>query len=358
MEVSLAGATTHQGGALIAAALVALLFLWWLAKQLRPAELLLVRFPWSGAVIDFALLPVAAYGTGVLLEWVMGRLGLADWQKRVHDIAELLIFLAVAWGVGRLLEVWMLSKASGAGRPKLSHLGRTAIYAVCFVVAVFAFLIANGYAPTELYVSTGALAALVAFAMQQTLGDLFSGIALSIEKPFGIGDWLRFNDGTEGEVVDVNWRSTRLRGWDNTTLVVPNGQLAKQNFTNLHGPTHYFAPWYFVRVSGDADPRQVKALLEEAALRCDSVLRDPAPVARLTDGTTIPYTYMVWVHFPNYPAMFVGREDLYREIHYALGEAGLNSAAEIHEVRHRPVDLADSEGGDGHRGLVHDRPDG
>lgn len=201
----------------------------------------------------------------------------------------------------------------------------------------------NDYAPTELYVSTGAFAALVAFAMQKTLGDLFSGLALSIEKPFEIGDWLRLDDGTEGEVVDINWRATRLRGWDKTTCIVANGHLSQGRFTNLHGRDHLFAPWYLVRVSAEADPQRVKILLEAAAARCDAVLRDPAPVARLMDAATIPYTYMIWVHFENYPAMFVGREELYREIHFALRDAGLHTAAEIREIRHRPAEVATTD---------------
>jgi small-conductance mechanosensitive channel len=205
-------------------------------------------------------------------------------------------------------------------------------------VALIVFSMANDYAPTELYISTGAFAALVAFAMQQTLGDLFSGISLSIERPFKIGDWLRFNDGTEGEVIDINWRATRLRGWDNTTFIMPNGQLARQSFTNLHGPNHLYAPWYYTRISGEADPNQITKLLETAAQRCETVLSNPAPVARLTDGEKVPYTYMVWVHFRNYPAMFAGREELYTEIRKELLDAGLQLASDIQEVRFRPIE--------------------
>jgi len=47
---------------------------------------------------------------------------------------------------------------------------------------------------------------------------------------------------------------------------------------------------------------------------------------------------MVWVHFQNYPTMFAGREDLYREIRASLLDAGLQLAAEIQEVRFRPIE--------------------
>lgn len=285
------------------------------------------------------LFPAAVYGSGRLVEALFGRMGLSIWQGAVREVTELLIILAVSSGVARLIELWLVfqrpGQASGSREMKLSQLGRTVLFGFCLFIGLLVYLSANDLAPTELYVSTGAVAAVLAFAMQQTLGDLFAGIALSIERPFRIGDWLRFSDGMEGEVTDINWRATRLRGWDNTTYVVPNGELSRQSFTNLHGPDHVFAPWYLVNVSGDSDPQDVKTLLEQAAVHCEAILKEPAPVARLMDGTSNPYTYMVWVHFPNYPTMFAGREQLYREIHRRLKSEGLQISADIHEIRSR-----------------------
>jgi small-conductance mechanosensitive channel len=329
-----------QGGILVAVLLISLFVGWAFAKRVRSARAFLADHLWAAAVVDFVLFPAAVLGTGRIVGSALGALGISGWHETIREITQLLVYLAIASGVARFAEVWILSQDDDGQETRLSQLARSVLYGFCLFVGLILFLTANGYTSNTLLYSTGVGAALVAFAMQQTLGDLFSGIALSIERPFRIGDWLRLSDGSEGEVTDINWRATRLRGWDNTTLVVPNGSLSRQSFTNLHGPRHLFAPWYFVRINGEADPRQVKALLEDAAGRCASVLREPAPVARLTDGTTIPYTYMVWVHFQNYPAMFAGREELYCEIQYALREAGLETAADIREVRYRPVDAA------------------
>ena len=180
--------------------------------------------------------------------------------------------------------------------------------------------------------------------MQQTLGDLFSGLALSIERPFKIGDWIRLSDGTEGQVQDINWRATHLRGWDKTTFVIPNGTLARESFTNLHGENHVYSPWYTVKVSGDYDPQKVVRLLEKAAGRCVTPMKAPPPLVRLMDGEDTPYTYMVWVHFENYPTMFSGREELYREIDASLRNAGIPIASKIQEIRYRKVDDAPSLG--------------
>jgi len=333
MENLIAEDATARGSLLLAASLVVLFLVWRVTIRLNAANAFLSKYLWGGAIVDLILFPASTYGIGNLVVEFLDKIGLTSMERVAQHAAELLIFLSIASGFARLAEVWILLQERGGHRTKLSQIARSALYGTCLFVGILVFLTVNGYSPKELYISTGAVAALLAFAMQQTLGDLFSGIALSIEKPFRIGDWLRFSDGTEGEVIDVNWRSTHLREWDNSTFVVPNSQLARENFKNLYGSTHQFAPWYNVRVSGDADPAEIKKLLEHAALKCGAVLQEPAPIARLIDGTTIPYTYMVWVHFRNYPSMFVGREQLYSEIHYALRSAGLGVASEIQEIR-------------------------
>jgi len=310
---------------------------WRVLAGTRTFETLVIKYRLPFALLDIALFLLGAHAAGQVLIWIGTLLVSEDSLPMIRQVARLLFFLAVATGIGRLIEVWILAKDGAGQKRRVSQLARTLLYGTCWLVALIAFLNVYGHYSHELWISTGAAAALLAFATQQTLGDLFSGIALSIEKPFRIGDWLRFADGTEGEVTNINWRATRLRGWDNATFIVPNSQLSREKFTNLHGPGHRYQPWYTVRVSGDADPRQVKALLEKAADRCDSVMSTPRPVARLMQASTVPYTYMIWVTFENYPAMFGGREELYREIDAALASIGLEVAAEVQEIRHRPA---------------------
>lgn len=201
----------------------------------------------------------------------------------------------------------------------------------------------QGYSFTGVWVSTGFATAMLGFALQQTLGDFFSGIALSIEGSFRIGDRLRLGDNTKGEVVDLNWRTTWLHDWDNTTHIVPNAKLAKQGFTNLGSKYNYYHPWYFIQLPAEIDPRFAKQLLLEGIYRCSHVLKHPPPIVRLTDASTVPYTYMFWIYFPNYAAMFRGREELYREIHYVLQKAGVTPAAITREWRSRDAEIPVAE---------------
>jgi len=308
---------------------------------------LVQRFPKTAAFAELIIIPLAVILVGSITNVLLLKSGISNLEDEISNIVALGVCLTMAWCLARIIELWIISRSKTRSREglstKLPGLQRTLLYIVALVAGLFFFFSVKEYSITGVFISTGAVAAIVAFAMQRTLGDLFSGIALSIERPFRVGDWIRLSDGTEGKIIDLNWRATRLRGWDNSTFVVPNGELAARGFKNLHGADHIFGPWYEVKIPAEVDPRFAKALLLEAALRCEKVLKDPVPIVRLMDASTVPYTYMVWVYYPNYPAMFVGREELYREIHYALDRAGFQTAPEIHEIHARKAGIAKAE---------------
>jgi small-conductance mechanosensitive channel/CRP-like cAMP-binding protein len=327
----------------VAVITVVLLGFWLFSKRGHLLRNFALKHPAVSAFADLIAAPVMILLLGAMARTVATGYGSADVSDVIADLMLLILTLTYAWCFARLIELFLLSKHGKDGAPYLPGLQRGLLFAGFLFLGVALFIYLQGYSITGLYISTGAVAAVLAFAMQQTLGDLFSGIALSIEHPFKLGERIRLADGSEGQVIDINWRATRLLAWDKSTLVVPNSELAKQGFTNLHGFDHPYAPWYEVKISPDVDPRLAQAILLEAALRCDKVLKDPLPLVRLTDATTVPYTYMVWVHFPNYPSMFAGREQLFQEIHYALKEVGTQASPSINELHTRRAETMSVE---------------
>ena len=292
------------------------------------------------AALDLFLIPLAIMCIGGLLHLGLQSSGFSKINTQLQVVVHLLVIMSVAWCLARFVELYLLSRTKRDDIANyLPGLQRGMLFGLALFLAFVLFSNIKGFAITGLYLSTGAAAAVVAFAMQRTLGDLFSGIALSVEHPFRIGDWIELTNGSQGQVVDINWRATRLRTWDNATLVVPNSALAQEGIKNMHGSDHAFAPWYEVKIVADVDPRFAKALLLEAALRCERVLKEPLPSVRLVDASTIPYTYMVWVHFENFLSMFAGREELFREIHYSLKDAGIQVAPDIREMHTRDVEV-------------------
>lgn len=287
----------------------------------------------GGGLTIFAILAAHALIT-VFLRIEQG----SDIATSLMFATYLAVYVVVSLTVARAVEMLWVNKSSFIDDGHIPGLPRVLLFGAALVIGVTAFGVAQGLSINGLYVSTGAMAALIAFAMQRTLGDLFSGISLSVERPFKIGDWIELEDGTNGEVRDLNWRATRLRDWDNTTLVVPNGKLAGQTIRNLHGPGHRYSPVYNVKLPAEVDPRFAKSLLLEVALKCKNVSKERLPSVRLVDAGTVPYSYMVWLHFPTYPAMFAGREEFFRNMHYALKEAGIQSVPSAQDIRFRSAD--------------------
>ena len=295
--------------------------------------------PW---LVDLVLIPPTIVVAGALARVLLRGAGMPELDLYVRNGSLLLTYMVTAWLIARGVDLWLAhSKPAAAARRGATRLLRGLMYAAAMVVGGTMFLAVEGYSITGVLVSTGVVAAVVALALQNTLSDFFSGIALSIEQPIRVGDWIKLEDGTIAQVIDITWRAVWLTSWSNTRVVVPNSRFAGQTFENMNEPTGSFAPWYEVRIPADVPPAYALMLLREAVLRCKHVLPSPAPVVRLADATTIPYTYLVWVHFANYPAMFRGREEIFREIDTALRGVDVEPAPDIAEFRTRRSRMAE-----------------
>src|SRR4051794_13807163 len=160
------------------------------------------------------------------------------------------------------------------------------------IVALFIFLIALllvlsiGYhAERELrglLATSGAAAIVLAFATQNLLGGVIAGMAVQINKPYKVGDWLHVGDHF-AEVMEINWRSTRLRTNDDINLDIPNNEIVRTTIVNLHYPTEVHAMRLRVGVDYNVPPNRVKDALARAAQSAKNVLRDPPVKVFLVD---------------------------------------------------------------------------
>lgn len=115
-------------------------------------------------------------------------------------------------------------------------------------------------------------------ALQETLGNLMSGIALVFERPFSVGDFISVSD-KRGRVVQVSWRSVHLRTVENNLLVLPNSVLARETITNYSRPTASQLLRLSFSFGLDAPPNVVKTMLLQVAREIPQILTDPEPHA-------------------------------------------------------------------------------
>jgi CRP-like cAMP-binding protein/small-conductance mechanosensitive channel len=137
-------------------------------------------------------------------------------------------------------------------------------------------------------VATSAMiTAVVAFAMQDTLGNILGGLALQLDNSIQIGDWIKVDD-LVGRVVDIRWRSTLVetRNWE--TVVFPNSQLMKNKFLVLGRRTNQpvqLRRWVWFNVSLEIPPPRVIGLVEDAIQHTEiaNVANSPLPNCVLMD---------------------------------------------------------------------------
>lgn len=162
---------------------------------------------------------------------------------------------------------------------------------IIVIIAYIAWLMVRfRYAGLDLssIVATSAMiTAVVAFAMQDTLGNILGGLALQLDNSIQIGDWIKVDD-VAGKVVDIRWRSTLVetRNWE--TVVIPNSQLMKNKFTVLGRRSDepvQWRRWVWFNVALAVSPSQVIRLVEDSIQQTDiaNVAKNPLPNCLLMD---------------------------------------------------------------------------
>ncbi|MDQ3546247.1 MAG: mechanosensitive ion channel [Verrucomicrobiota bacterium] len=176
---------------------------------------------------------------------------------------------------------------------------RELVALVIFLIALLLVLSFGYNAERELrglLATSGAAAIILAFATQNLLGGVIAGMSLQISKPYKVGDWLRV-DQEFAEVMEINWRSTRLRTNDAIYLDIPNNEIVRQKIVNLHYPQQLHAMRIVVGVDYNTPPNKVKDALLQATLQAEGVQKDPEPKVFLKDfgDFAISYEIKFWM---------------------------------------------------------------
>ncbi|MBO3705295.1 MAG: mechanosensitive ion channel [Candidatus Accumulibacter sp.] len=151
------------------------------------------------------------------------------------------------------------------------------VYGV-FILARLHFV---GLDPSSLLTTSAVITAVLAFAMQDTLGNILAGVALQLDNSLRTGDWIRIDD-VNGRVAQVRWRQTTIRTRNGEVVVVPNSQLMRGRFT-VYGREEVaswpWRRWVWFNLTYDSPPTQVIAAVETAisVAEIPNVADDPRP---------------------------------------------------------------------------------
>ena len=194
--------------------------------------------------------------------------------------------LAIGWwlfGARTVTVVFgqlLVARGSHGGRLLQDVLG-----ALIFLAAVVAAAAYVMQLPVKgLLATSGVMAIVIGLALQSTLADVFSGIVLNTTRPYQIGDAISI-DGTEGKVVDIDWRATRLITGNSSLAVIPNSVAAKARLLNHSRPADVNGVSICVVVPAKVRPKRVFDALEKALQGTSAILASPKPKVTVKAST-------------------------------------------------------------------------
>jgi small-conductance mechanosensitive channel/CRP-like cAMP-binding protein len=237
---------------------------------------------------------------------------------------------------GQLVQIgwWMLGARVAVGiirvvvvlenRPRETQIVSDLLAGVIYIatglaVINFVFAVPIG----GLVATSGVVAIVLGLALQSTLSDVFSGIAVGLEHAYKAGDLLWVEGGVEGQVLQINWRSTQIATPHNSIAIVPNSVMAKSRLENRSAPTPTRGITVSVTTDATVDPHRSLAVLDAAMKACRLPLAQPAPMADCVglrgDGIAYEISFAVAVS----GEIATARTEMLSQVHRHLRHAGI-----------------------------------
>ena len=215
----------------------------------------------------------------------------------IHRLFYAALLFAAVRVVDQLILVPLMTRGGKLPLQRFVH------QIILIVAGVFIVLGYGSYAfnwDIDKFLAGSAVVSIVlGLALQETLGNFFSGLVMQASSPFSIGDWIVVA-GVEGRVVDMNWRAVTIHTSDDNFVVIPNSTIAKEQITNFHAPTVATARNIFVGLEYELGPCDAIETLKVSALETPGVLKTPEPRIYLQDyaNSAIVYRVKFWVDDP------------------------------------------------------------
>ncbi|MFD2857935.1 mechanosensitive ion channel family protein [Seohaeicola zhoushanensis] len=139
--------------------------------------------------------------------------------------------------------------------------------------------------------------AVLGFAIRNVVADTLSGIALGVEAPYRIGDWIDIEQVARGKVIEIGWRTTRVLTQDSTYMILPNSQIARRRITNYSAPKPQYRAQLSLKLAHEVSVDAAKEMILKAIGEARLIQTEPAPDVRVqelgSDGNS--YAVRFWL---------------------------------------------------------------
>ena len=178
---------------------------------------------------------------------------------------------------------------------------RNAVAVLLFVTAIYIIMVAWDINVTGWVASAGILGLALSFAAQDTLANLFAGMAILADRPYKIGDYIILDSGERGKVTHIGLRSTRLLTRDDVEVSIPNSVMGNAKIVNeAGGPENQYRIRANVGVAYGSDIDKVMDVLLSVAIDHPDVLTEPEPRVRFRNfgDSSLDFDLLCWIAEP------------------------------------------------------------
>jgi len=201
----------------------------------------------------------------------------------VLHLLKIVVWMALVISIVRYIS-FLITKTlyRNAKQGEISSLLRTVLSVVVYIVAFF--IIFQSQFPNiqlaPLFTGSTIIGIVVGLALQDTLGNLFAGLALQADQPFQVGDVINIQGKGTGVVESVSWRGVKIRTFQNKLVIISNSSLGKEAIevaprTNLNARSVFFSTVY------SASPANTAHRIREAVRLAENVSQKMRPVVRI-----------------------------------------------------------------------------
>jgi small-conductance mechanosensitive channel len=202
------------------------------------------------------------------------------------------------------------------------------------VIALFG-VAAAAVLQERVFAATAVSAVVIGLALQDTLGNFFAGLAIQIEKPFRVGQWVKVA-GSDGLVTEITWRATKLRTKAGNFVVVPNSVLSKDTIVNYSEPSLDTRIELELGVSYAVPPNRVKETIL-AAIKDEPLLSSRGAEVLVVDFGESAIVYRVRLWTTDFAADDRLRDHVRTSIYYAFHRTGIEIPFPIRTVVMKPT---------------------
>jgi small-conductance mechanosensitive channel/CRP-like cAMP-binding protein len=299
---------------------------WMLGPISLVAALLLARLARLRPAFRPVVLPFAATALIATALVATGH-GLSDGGLR--PLLVLLPGLVLVVRLSVLLFQALFRRGQGEPPPALlDSVVAVALYGVGTGVIAKVWL---GLELTPFLATSAVVGAVVGLALQETLGNLFTGIALHTEAPFGVGDWVRIGD-LEGRVEQVSWRATRLRTWSEDTLTIPNVEVSRRAILNFSLPRGPHSRTIVIGVNLQTPPNKVLEALAAVTRQVPGMPRESPAAIRVLQYGESSVDYEVRYFIDRYDDYRHVEGEIFRLIWYHFRRLGIEVPFPVRDV--------------------------